>query len=76
MVFSSLNFIFLFLPLALALYYLARGRWLRNFVLFLTSLFFYAWGEPVYVLLMVLSVTVNYLVGRGIGYLRARERCV
>lgn len=74
MVFSSLNFIFLFLPLALALYYLARGRWLRNFVLFLTSLFFYAWGEPVYVLLMVLSVTVNYLVGRGIGYLRARER--
>lgn len=74
MVFSSLNFIFLFLPIALVLYYAARGRWMRNFVLFLTSLFFYAWGEPVYVLLMLVSVTVNYFVGRGIGAFRKHKK--
>lgn len=65
MVFSSLLFLFLFLPLVLVGNYLLPFR-LRNFFLLLTSLFFYTWGENVYVLLMLLSITVNYAYGRFI----------
>ena len=68
MVFSSLTFLCLFLPLTLGLYYLCPRRG-RNAVLLAASLVFYAWGEPKYVLLMVLSIAANYgfglLLGRG-----------
>ena len=64
MVFSDLFFLFAFLP-AFALCYLLLKRH-RNAVLVLFSLIFYAWGEPVYVLLMLASVVVNYFVGIGI----------
>lgn len=63
MVFSSLLFLFRFLPLVLLLYYIAPRR-VRNVVLFLFSLFFYAWGEPKYVFLMLFSITMDYTVGR------------
>ena len=63
MVFSSLPFLFFFLPAALGLYYLAPRSW-RNGVLFLVSLVFYAWGEPVYVLLMLFSTVLDYTNGR------------
>lgn len=66
MIFSSLNFLFLFLPVVLTAYYLAPGR-LKNAVLLLASLFFYGWGEPVYILLMLLSVGFNYFVGLDIA---------
>ena len=56
MVFSSVVFLFRFLPLFFILYYLVPGRG-KNLVLFLGSLFFYAWGEPVYVLLMLFDWT-------------------
>ncbi|MBQ9807053.1 MAG: MBOAT family protein [Clostridia bacterium] len=69
MVFSSLIFLFAFLPVTLALYYLARRRW-RNTVLFLTSLFFYAWGEPIYSLLMLLSLTLAFALGFPIAKYR------
>ena len=49
MVFSSLTFLYAYLPVVLAVYYLVPLRW-RNAVLFLVSLFFYGWGEPRYVL--------------------------
>ncbi|MBQ4087451.1 MAG: MBOAT family protein [Clostridia bacterium] len=62
MVFSSILFLFYFLPIVLAVYFIAPKRW-RNTVLFISSLFFYAWGEPVYVLLMLFSVTINYFLG-------------
>ena len=62
MVFSSLIFLFAYLPLTLLCYYLVPRRW-RNVVLFLVSLFFYGWGEPVYVILMVISITTAYLFG-------------
>ena len=62
MVFSSTIFLFLFLPLLLPLYLLA-GRWGRNYVLLLGSLFFYYWGETVYVLLMLFSISINYGFG-------------
>lgn len=66
MVFSSLTFLFLFLPAVLILYYLLP-RAVRNAWLFLASLFFYWWGEPVYLWLMIGSVLFNYLCGIGIG---------
>ncbi|MGI6017918.1 MAG: MBOAT family O-acyltransferase [Marvinbryantia sp.] len=65
MVFSSLLFMFRFLPVVLILYFAAPVKF-RNIILFLFSLFFYAWGEPKYVLLMLCSITVDYLIGRRI----------
>lgn len=62
MVFSSLLFLFLFLPIALILYYLSPDKF-KNIVLLLMSLFFYAWGEPVYVFLMVFSIAIDYILG-------------
>ena len=69
MVFSSLLFLFFYLPVTLAVYYLAPPRW-RNLWLFIVNLVFYGWGEPVYVLLMVISISVNYAA----GYLVDRRR--
>ncbi len=62
MVFSSLTFLICALPLALAVYYILP-RAARNIWLLIFSLVFYAWGEPVYVLLMLASITFNYLCG-------------
>lgn len=74
MVFSSLLFLFRFLPLVLILYYVLPAR-LRNAVLLAFSLFFYAWGEPVYVFLMLTSITVDYKIGKLINkFLQAENR--
>jgi len=62
MIFSSLFFLFIFLPLVLLFYYAVPRRY-RNFILFFSSLIFYAWGEPVYILLMFFSTAVNYTYG-------------
>lgn len=62
MVFSSILFLFRFLPIAFVLYFLAPGK-LKNLVLFVLSLCFYAWGEPVYVVLMLFSTVVDYIHG-------------
>lgn len=67
MVFSSLIFLYLFLPLFLLIYSLMRGTAARNVVLVLFSLAFYAWGEPVYVLLLMASASFNYGMGRWMG---------
>ena len=64
MVFSDLFFLFVFLPVFALCYLLLKRH--RNAVLVLFSLVFYAWGEPVYVLLMLASVVINYFVGLGI----------
>lgn len=66
MVFSSPIFLFGFLPLVLVLYYLSP-RVLRNGLLLLASLLFYAWGEVFYVAIMLLSIAANYVVGLVIG---------
>ncbi len=66
MVFSSLFFTFAFLPVTLILYY-TLGKRLRNIVLLTLSLFFYAWGEPVYVLLMCASIIINFFLGMLLG---------
>ena len=74
MVFSSLLFLFRFLPAVLLLYYICPGRW-RNGVLFAASLIFYAWGEPVYVSLLLFSTAVDYLHGRLVWrYLNQGDR--
>ncbi|MBR6380439.1 MAG: MBOAT family protein [Lachnospiraceae bacterium] len=62
MVFSSSVFLFLFLPVVLALYYLAAEKY-KNALLLLASLLFYAWGEPRTVLLMMASILINYAFG-------------
>lgn len=63
MVFSEPVFMFMFLPVSLLLYYAVPFRF-KNTVLFLTGLLFYAWGEPVYVLIMILSTLIDYVAGR------------
>ena len=67
MVFSSSTFLFFFMPVFFALYFLCPGRKVKNTWLLLASLFFYAWGEPVYVLLMVASICANWVFGIAIG---------
>ena len=69
MVFSSILFIFYFLPLTLLLYYAGPSR-LRNLVLLVMSLAFYSWGEPVYVSIMLFSTIFDY--GNGL----AIEKCL
>lgn len=69
MLFSSIPFLYYFLPLVLAVYFLTPARF-RNAVLLLASLIFYAWGEPKYVLLMLASI----LSGYGFGLLLERYR--
>ena len=66
MVFSSLEFIFVFLASVLAVYYLVPPK-ARNIVLLLFSLVFYGWGETVYVFLMIATITVDYICGYIIG---------
>jgi alginate O-acetyltransferase complex protein AlgI len=62
MVFSSIPFLFYFLPIVLIVYFAAPRR-LKNIVLLVLSLTFYAWGEPVYVFLMAATIFVNYVLG-------------
>lgn len=77
MVFSSIMFLTRFLPLVLIVYFLVPGcmknTW-RNLVLFMFSLAFYAWGEPVYIWLMIFSTVVDYVNGGLAGYFVARDK--
>lgn len=63
MVFSSLLFLYVFLPIALFLYYISPEK-IKNFTLFILSLIFYAWGEPIYVGIMLFSSVFDYCNGR------------
>lgn len=73
MVFSSIFFIFSFLPVTIVAYYLAPKR-VRNGILLLASLFFYAWGEPVYLFLMLYSILFNYVMGIDIARKQRRGK--
>lgn len=72
MVFSSTVFLFRFLPIFIILYFMVPGR-MKNIILLLGSLFFYAWGEPVYVLLMLFSCVSDYVHGRILENLRKKD---
>ena len=73
MVFSSIVFIFTFLPIVILAYYVAPVR-IRNFILLLASLVFYAWGEPVYLFLMLYSILFNYVMGLDIYRRRGKRK--
>ena len=73
MVFSRLFFIYIFLPVCLLCYGAARGVKHKNTVLIIFSLLFYAWGEPVYIFLMLATAAVNYLCGLLIGKYHGRS---
>ncbi|MDO5398668.1 MAG: MBOAT family O-acyltransferase [bacterium] len=63
MVFSNLIFVGVFLPLVFVLYYICKNTSYRNVILVLTSLVFYAWGEPSLVIMLAVSITLNYIYG-------------
>jgi alginate O-acetyltransferase complex protein AlgI len=74
MIFSSTLFLFIFLPIVFILYYIIPGKLLtaRNILLMAASLLFYAWGEPRVILMMLLSIAVNYGFGLLLGKKRTR----
>lgn len=75
MVFSSLLFTFLFLPAVLFFYFIAKEKY-RNYVLLAASLIFYAYGEPKFVFLLLLSILGNYLFAIWISMLKVKEKVV
>ena len=75
MVFSSMIFLWIFLPAVLITYYLCPQKF-RNILLVLFSLLFYAWGEPKYIVLMLVSVTINYVSGILLEDYPARKKQV
>ena len=71
MVFSSSTFLIAFLPITVLLYYivgvkLTRNVKIKNLILLIASLIFYAWGEPVYIVLMIISIVFNFYIGKDI----------
>ncbi|MBR6646554.1 MAG: hypothetical protein IKL09_03465, partial [Clostridia bacterium] len=62
MVFSSLTFIYLFLPIVLILYFISPMK-IKNLIIFISGILFYAWGEPICVLIMLLSTVIDYTAG-------------
>ena len=75
MLFSSNTFLFGFLPAVVVLYYLCPRR-CRNVLLLVSSLIFYGWGEPKYVLLMLVSILLNYFCGLAAGKRQMQQRSV
>ena len=73
MVFSSMIFLWLFLPLVLFFYFISNNK-LKNIILLIFSLIFYAWGESKYILLMLLSIFINYLFGILIDKFRKHDK--
>ena len=73
MVFSSLTFLFAYLALTIPAYFLVPMRW-RNLVLLLVSLFFYGWGEPVYIIIMFVSIAIDYSHGLLVEKYRHDDR--
>ena len=74
MVFSSLSFIYIFLPVCILLYFLAaKSIRQKNVVLLMMSLIFYAWGEPKWIVLMIISTAVEYVGARLIDKYRTEK---
>ena len=72
MLFSSILFLFYFLPFVLVIYFISPRKY-RNLVLFLSSLTFYSWGEPIYILIMLFSTVVDYTCGRFVDFYKTKE---
>ena len=76
MVFSDIFFLYIFLPLFLICYFAAGKTPLKNAVLIIFSLFFYAWGEPVWVCLLLFSSVFDFLNGRFIDKHKDEKKAV
>ena len=79
MVFSSAIFLVIFLPITIVLYFLlgsviTKKTAVKNFILLTASLVFYAWGEPVYIFLMLISICFNFVVGRDMAFAKKSEQ--
>ena len=76
MLFSSITFLFYFLPVVLVLYFIvpAKNTWMRNTLLLIASLIFYSWGEPVYVFLMIYSACFNWFMASQIEASKRRGK--
>lgn len=73
MVFSSILFLFYYLPLVLTIYFISPRKY-RNLVLFLSSLLFYSWGEPKYIWIMLFSTLVDYTSGRMVHLYKTKDQ--
>lgn len=73
MVFSSMLFLWLFLPIILFLYYISGAKF-KNIILLIGSLIFYAWGEPKYIIVMLISIIINYIFGILIDKYRKHDK--
>lgn len=73
MLFSSLLFVFIFLPLVLCLYFITPWRF-KNALLLFASLIFYAWGEPVYIVILLITIVADYSFGRWLSIERLSQR--
>ena len=73
MYFSSLLFLFVFLPVVLVIYYILPRK-ARNCFLLLSNLIFYGWGEPVLILIMIISIMTNYICGLFIEKYRQNQK--
>lgn len=73
MLFSSIVFLYYFLPITMLVYWSLPYKY-KNIFCFLASLFFYAWGEPVYVFLMIFSIYINYILGLRLGVVEEEKR--
>lgn len=76
MKFSSLTFLFVFFPILLIIYYAFENRKIRNFILLLGSLFFYAWGDPKYLPLLLLVIVINYFLGNLLTKIKSGKKFV
>ena len=79
MVFSSATFLIIFLPVTMVLYYLlgvtiTKSTAVKNLILLIASLLFYAWGEPVYIILMLISICFNFFVGKDMDQAKRMNR--
>ena len=73
MVFSSLTFLLIFLPLLLLIYFITPNIKYKNYVLLIFSLIFYAWGEPVYVFLFLIYILLTYILGLNINNIKEKK---
>lgn len=72
MVFSSMTFLFIFLPVLFGLYFIIKNIHWRNGILLVASLLFYAWGEPVWIVAMLISTMINYLCALSFSAVKAK----
>jgi alginate O-acetyltransferase complex protein AlgI len=72
MLFSSMTFVFMFLPIVCTAYLLARKD-LQNYILLVASILFYAWGEPRYLAIMIMTILINYI---GANYISRSKNAI